>query len=282
MKAQVTLTVGEAKAIIAEGIASRADVQAALSGGRLLLKGGTTVAAIARRLLGEDLRISGRISPRGTKATSGDSKKPHSILVEKGCVRDIDESFCEAVAKLRPEDIVIIGANAMDASGRTAMLLGRPLGGGVGQGFAGIMSQGCKVIIACGWEKLIPGSIEEAIRVAGIYSPAWSMGMAAGLAPLSGEVVTEQKALEMLTGTKCTVIAAGGIDGAEGATTMVVEGEQEQVIKAVKAVLRIKGAVSAGCPASLVECSSGAPGCSVHQACAWRAQIGGKIKWPEE
>ena len=282
MRAQISLTVAEAKALIAEAIASLSDVKAALAEGRLLLKGGTTVSAIARRLLGEELRISGRVSPRGTKATSGGSGRPHSILVEKGQVKNIDDCFIEAVRSLRPGDIAVIGANAVDASGRAAMLLGSPLGGNVGQGLAGIMSQGCRVLIACGLEKLIPGSIEDAIKVAGIYSPAWSMGMATGLAPVSGDLVTEQKALAIIARVTCTVIAAGGIDGAEGATTMVIEGEPGQVKMAVQTVLRIKGAVASGCPVSLAECRPGAIGCSVHQACAWRRGKGGKIQWPEE
>jgi len=63
MKVQVTLTVAEAKALIAEAIAGMSEVQTALQTGRILLKGGTTVAAVAQRLANIDLRLSGRISP---------------------------------------------------------------------------------------------------------------------------------------------------------------------------------------------------------------------------
>lgn len=280
MKAQVTLTVPEAKALIAEAIASRPDVAKALAEGKILLKGGTTVAAVARQILDCDLRISGRISPRGTKATGGASEQPHSLLVERGNVRNIDGCFADAVESLHSNDIAIIGANALDIAGRAAMMLGRPLGGMVGQGLTGLMAQGCRIIIACGLEKLIPGSIDEAVRAAGIFSTDWSMGMATGLAPLTGEVITEKKALEMLASVQCTVISAGGIHGAEGATTMVVEGEREQVSKAVQAVLAVKDATLAGCPVSYSECQSGNPGCAVHQSCAWRATKGEKLLWP--
>ena len=282
MKAQITLTVAEAKALIAQAIANLPEVHTALADGRILLKGGTTVAAVALLLSGESLRISGRISPRGAKATRGTSTQAHSLLLENGKSQNIDESFGAAVGRLRPGDVVIIGANALDSSGQAALMLGRPLGGNVGQGLAGIMSQGCRVIIACGLEKLIPGSIAEAIRVSGIYSADWSLGMAAGLAPLSGEVITEQKALELISGAKCTVITAGGIDGAEGATTMVAEGDETAVKKAVQAVLGVRGAVTAGCPESLIECDPGSPGCAVHQTCAWRTARGGEIKWREK
>lgn len=279
MKAQVTLTVAEAKTLIAEAITRRGDVRAALAGGRILLKGGTTVAAVAARLTGTELRISGRISPRGTKATAGGSDKPHSILLEQGRVSNIDERFADAVTTLRGGDIAVIGANAIDSHGRAAMLLGRPLGGNPGQGFAGLMVQGCKVIIACGLEKLIPGTIDDAVRAAGIYTADWSLGMAVGLTPLIGEVVTEQKALETIADVRCTVIAAGGIAGGEGATTMVIEGGGAAIEAALEAVAAVKGAVTCGCPVSLTECRQGAPGCGQHQACAWQRAKGGEIKW---
>lgn len=279
MKAQVTLTVPEAKALIAEVVAQLPEVKRALSEGKVLLKGGTTVAAVAKRLAGCDLRISGRISPRGAKATKGASPQPHSILIDKGAFQNIDECFGDAVASLRRDDIAVIGANALDGNGRAAMLLGRALGGMPGQGFAGLMSQGCQVIIVCGLEKLIPGPIDEAVRAAGIYSSHWSMGMAAGLAPLCGQVITEQKALETLAKVTCTVIGSGGIDGAEGATTMILDGEQAQVAKAVQTVLAVKGALHSGCSISLEECQTGSPGCGVHQSCAWRTEKGERLTW---
>lgn len=279
MKVQVTLTVPEAKALIAEAVARLPEVSKALADGKILLKGGTTVAAVAQRLSGCDLRISGRISPRGTKAAKDVSAAAHSVLIDKGFVKNIDDCFGDAVAALGGEDIAVIGANALDVQGRAAMLLGRPLGGMPGQGFAGLMAQGCRVIIACGLEKLIPGSIDEAVSAAGICSAAWSMGMAAGLTPLCGLVITEQKALEMLTGVKCTVIAAGGIAGAEGAVTLVADGEPEQVDQAVQAVLAVKGASHSGCQASFAECRSGSPGCGVHQGCAWRTEKGERLTW---
>lgn len=279
LRAQLTLTVPEAKALIAEAIACMPTVQAALASGNVLLKGGTTVAAVARRLVNTDLRVSGRISPQGTKASAGGSQQPHSILIAAGQISNIDACFGAAVASLKADDVAIIGANALDADGRAAMLLGAPLGGNPGQGISGMLAQGCRVLIACGLEKLIPGSIDAAVRAAGIYASSWSMGMAAGLAPLSGEVISEQTALAMLSGAHCTVIGAGGIAGAEGGTTLIAEGSAVQVEKAVQAVLAVKGAATAGCAVSLEECGPGSPGCAVHQQCAWRKWRGEMNKW---
>lgn len=280
MKAQITLTVGEGKALIGAAIASRSDVQSALANGKVLLKGGTTVADIACRLIAGDLRISGRISPRGTKAARHISAQPHSVVINKGVVQSIDDSFPEAVASLRSGDVAIIGANALDSTGRAAIMFGRPVGGAVGHGLAGLMAQGCKIIIACGLEKLIPGSIDGAVQAAGIYSTSWSMGMAVGLVPLCGEVVSEQQALASLAGVTSTVIGSGGIHGAEGGVTMVIDGDEATVTKAIEWVLAVKGSNPAGCRESYEECVSGSIGCGVHQGCAWRITKGDTIKWP--
>ncbi|MCG0278793.1 MAG: hypothetical protein L5656_09740 [Thermanaeromonas sp.] len=278
MRAQVTLTVAEAKRIIAKAIATLPEVKQALENGRILLKGGTTVSAVAEELSGITLRISGRVSPRGTKTGRHDGSA-HSILLEKGVPRNIDDCFAEAVSTLGPSDVAIIGANAIDASGRAAIMLGRPLGGEPGKGLAGLMAQGCKIIIACGLEKLIPGSVDEAVRCSGIKATDWSMGMAVGLVPLVGRIVTEKEALEIIARVKCTVIGKGGISGAEGSTTMVVEGEPEEVEKAVRAVLAVKGTGTSGSPASLLECEAGSEGCRVHQSCAWKQGKKGVLEW---
>ena len=66
MKVQFTLTVAEGKRLIARGIASLPEVRKAMAEGLILLKGGTTVSALSEELCGMPLRISGRITPRGT------------------------------------------------------------------------------------------------------------------------------------------------------------------------------------------------------------------------
>ncbi|MDP2948451.1 MAG: hypothetical protein Q8P22_02800, partial [Chloroflexota bacterium] len=66
MKAQVALTVSEGKRLIARAISCLPEVREALACGLILLKGGSTVSAVAEELCDRSLRLSGRISPRGT------------------------------------------------------------------------------------------------------------------------------------------------------------------------------------------------------------------------
>lgn len=279
MKALVTLTVPEGKKIIAKAISLLPHVQDAFKSGRILCKGGTTVSAVLEEIAGYELRISGRISPRGTKGSGAAGENGHSILLEQGKIINVDHSFADAVQRLTRTDVAIIGANALDSSGRAAMMFGSPLGGNPGLGLSGLMAQGCQVLIACGLEKLIPTSIDQAVEAAGMASFDWAMGMAVGLAPLTGKVITEQSALESLACIRCTVIGAGGIDGAEGAQTLVIEGERKEVEKIIGHVLSVKGANTSGEAASLQECVYGSPGCSVHRSCAWRKEKGGDLAW---
>ena len=68
------------------------------------------------------------------------------------------------------------------------------------------------------------------------------MGSRCSLLLCEGKVVTEIKAIELLTGASAIPIAAGGIDGAEGAITLVISGEDKQVKKAIAYIEEVKGA----------------------------------------
>lgn len=270
MKLQVTLTVPESKRIIAKSIVKRKDVQEALRKGRILLKGGTTVSAVSEEVIGQKLRIGGRISPRGTMNALKKYDQSHSILVENGKFSGIDKDIEKVTGDLRRDDVIIISANAIDVYGDAAMMAAAPLGHNPGKAISGFSSQGAKVIIAVGLEKLIPGRVRDAIQASGRSSIDKSMGAAVGLIPLVGEIVTEKEALEGLAKVSVTVIAAGGIDGAEGSTTLVVEGKDSEVETILQIILDIKGSESSGTPESLVECEGGCPQCGKHNACIYK------------
>lgn len=139
------------------------------------------------------------------------------------------------------------------------------------------MAERVSVVIAVGLEKLIPGSIGEAVRAAGRRDVDVAYGMAVGLIPLVGRVVTEREALATMADVKCTVIGRGGVFGAEGATTMIIEGESGDVERALKIVEGVKGAETSGLEESLVECDENSEGCKSHLACIYRGQEGIKV-----
>lgn len=278
MRAQISLTVPEGKVMIARAIASLPEVRWAFENGRILLKGGTTVSVLAEELVGVPLRVSGRVSPRGTKSSgSGLRSTPHSILIEAGQWKNVDDDLPATVSSMGPRDVAVLGANIIDAQGRAAEMAGRTLGGNPGQVMTGIMAQGIQVIVAAGLEKLIPGSVDDSVRNAGMVGCDWSMGMSVGLMPIVGRVITEVEAIQILSPVNCTVVGKGGIDGAEGGVTLVLKGETPDVQRVIDAVLAIKGARASGSSESWPECRAGNVNCREHRCCVWKQW--GKKGW---
>jgi hypothetical protein len=92
-------------------------------------------------------------------------------------------------------------------------------------------------------EKLIPVPIREAAKEAKRTKYEYGMGMPVGLFPcLAGVTVNEVRAIEILSGARAIPIAAGGLGGAEGALTLVVKGENDQVRTALGFIEQSKGA----------------------------------------
>jgi hypothetical protein len=273
MKATVLLTVPEGKRLIAKGVSQLPEVVRARAGGKILLKGGTTVSAVAEELVGAPLRISGRASPRGLKSSFVSAcDSPHCMLVQGSEWRSADGELPEIVASLGASDAVVIGANIIDVHGGAAMMAGAPLGGGPGAVMTGIMAEGVPVIVAAGLEKLIPGTVSDAVRAAGRKSIDLSMGMAVGLMPIAGRVITELDALKILApSVECQVIGRGGIHGSEGAASIVISGDESEVSRLFRLVLELKGAGTSGDQASLQECESASSKCKGHRSCFHRA-----------
>ncbi|MBI2856850.1 MAG: hypothetical protein HYX95_00900, partial [Chloroflexi bacterium] len=143
-----------------------------------------------------------------------------------------------------PGDIYIKGVNAVDPNNNVGVLTGDQVeeGGTFGSVVAKGRSQGFTIIFPVGLEKLIPVPIREAAREAGFKNALdYSMGMPCTLVPCPGIVVTEPRAIELLTGATATPISAGGLIGAEGALTMVIKGDDDQVTRAIAYVEGVKG-----------------------------------------
>jgi hypothetical protein len=270
MKCQFTLTVTEGKRLIAKGIAALPEVRNALSSGRILLKGGTTVSALCEELCGRPLRISGRITPRGTVSSGKpDLEEAHSILLRNGLPEKADGRLAEIGREMGPNDVSVCGANLIDASGNAAMMAGRDLCGEPGSVIPALEAEGVVCLVAAGLEKLSPYPVRESCRSAGRKVSSWSMGMAVGLVPVPGRVVTEMDALEILGYGRRWLAGRGGIDGAEGASTFVVDEEPERLEDLVKLIQSIKGARESGVPSSLEECLHCGPHRTTHLACVY-------------
>ena len=181
---QFSLTVSEGKWLIAHAIADMKEVRDSIAGGRIVLKGGTTVSCVSELITGTPLRICGRISKHGAVSSKFTDSAQHSIMYSNGEITGLDPDFDTALLQLGPSDVIIIGANIIDNFGGAAMLAGSPAGNNCGRGVSAMSVEGGKTIIAAGMEKLIPGSVWDSIRAAQRKGVDASRGMACGLFPI--------------------------------------------------------------------------------------------------
>lgn len=270
MIGQITITIPQAKKLIALAVLELPEVKAARTHGKVILKAGTTVAGIAAKLGVPPLRLGGRITPDGARAAKSPVDAPFIVVVENGAWRAVDQSLPAELQASGPNDLFITGANAIDTQGVAGLLAGIEGGSTAGKALGSLWSEGITTIIATGLEKLIPGSIFAACKAAGRKRVEKSMGMAVGLLPIFGKIITEKEAIELLTGVTATVIAAGGLFGAEGATTLIIEGTTEQVNMAFSLLENSKDCPVHCAPESLDSCKIGGPSCASHLGCIYK------------
>jgi hypothetical protein len=88
--------------------------------------------------------------------------------------------------------------------------------------------------------------------------------------PILGEIFTEIDAVERLFSIKAYVIGKGGIHGAEGSTTFVLEGPKKDILKFDAFYQNIKGSGLCVEPRNLIPCSRGSLSCKTHLGCLYK------------
>lgn len=274
-KIQVTLTVEEGKEIISLGILKHPLLLNSFKNGKIIFKGGTTVSRITEKLIGVPLRISGRITTRGTVSSITTLNSPHSILLEDGNWKNIDETIVKEAQGFSNNDLIICGANAFDYKGRAALMAGSPSGGNVGQSMSSWYSEGATILIPVGIEKMIPGDLEQIINKSSRTGKSLSWGMSVGLIPLNGEIFTEVEAIRKLANVECFVIGAGGLAEAQGSTTFEIWGTKIELDKIIEILKSTKGNITcvSGDKGSLVECKAICGNCARHLACGYKSRL---------
>jgi hypothetical protein len=265
---QVTLTGNEGKRLIAKAACRHSGVRQAADGHRLLLLGGTTVSAFAEELGLPPMRISGRIEASGTRTALEVSPAFHTILVRDGESIGSDDDIREIALTLEREDLIVVGANAIDSQGRAGLAFAAPGGGSRGYALHDAQLQGVPLLILCGLNKLIP-DVEAAAAAAGRAMDV-SMGAAAGLYPLRGSILTEITAFEILFGLNAVVIAGSGIGSGEGSRTFALKGNEDSIHSCLEMCVSLKGSVLSGDARSLIPCHQGCSSCERHRGCMYK------------
>jgi hypothetical protein len=244
MKAVFTLIPSESRRLIAKGVTAMKAVQEAREKGYTIIGGGTTNAYVAQEILGvTDIRpetfTAGTNSHRLLCVTDTDKRTSFPIILFKG--ERSAKSIPEALADFHKETVIIKGANAIDPSGKVAVVSSGFDGGTMGATLGTSVSQGLKYIVPVGLEKLVP-SVEDSCSWTGAKTIDYSMGAEFGMFVIPNAlVVTEIEALRILTGVNGKHVASGGIGASAGSVVIVVEGAGDDVKKAISLIEGIKG-----------------------------------------
>ncbi|MFB0560367.1 MAG: hypothetical protein ACETWM_03870 [Candidatus Lokiarchaeia archaeon] len=254
MRAQVSLTPTESKKLISKATVKLDEVQKALKDGTVIIHPSTTTSFIMEELGKKTRGITcGAVVPRGTcfaleaildfNIAEG-IEVPELFMpwVLKNGELLKEATYKEALKEIGPEDVYIKTGNALDLQGNVGVLIGSRAGGTVGVAYMVCKARGTHIILPIGLEKLIPIPVREASREAGIARMDYSMGLPVGLFPIDGTVITEVEAINILTGATAVPISAGGIQGAEGAVTLVIKGDEKSVKNAIGILEEVKGA----------------------------------------
>ncbi|MEA4902099.1 hypothetical protein [Desulfitobacterium sp.] len=245
MRAQFTLTSGESKRLIAKGVKALPIVKKALAEHTIILAGGTTNAFLAEEILGITIESKstytvGNIT-EGKTGVSDELTRIYPFIISKGKPLGPEIHWKDYLSKLESGDIFIKGGNAVDHTGLAAVAASNLSGGTIGAAAGSLYVRGIELIVPIGLEKLVP-DVREAVEFMAGHRPDEAMGDTIGLIPMLGAtVVTEITALEALFPVQVKCIAAGGINGSEGAITLVMDGEDSVIKEALKLIYSIKG-----------------------------------------
>lgn len=249
--AQFLLTVTAAKRLIGRALAAHPAIREALSSATLVIIAGTTNGYVAEEIL-RDLGRSDEFSrkrffrgillPPGRTTETGrlpdESGFPGDVVIVKG-IWQKGKTIFDVADSLKEGDVILKGANALDlARKQGAVLIGHPQGGTTIAVLQAVVGRRVRLILPVGLEKRVPGDLMElAARTNAPGEGGYRM------LPLPGEVFTEIDAIRLLTGAEAEIIAAGGLDGAQGAILLALRGSPKQVAKSEELVNEISSEV---------------------------------------
>jgi hypothetical protein len=264
MLAQVVLTPTESKKLIATSIAKLDVVKKAKT---VILHPSSSTYFIVEAITGYKPRtnvwVCGVVMPKGL---CGDMAVHHgrahitrdgglvmgpggfsACWVIRGKKVSVGTPLSDLLNEIEPDDVYIKGVNAIDTQSDVGVLIGNSVEGGtIGLVVSKWREKAFHLVFPVGFEKMIPNSIGEATKLTRSNKYDYGMGVASYLFPCPrgprAMVVTETKAIEILSGSTAIPIAAGGLGGAEGATVLLIKGNKARVKKAIGYVELSKGA----------------------------------------
>ncbi len=237
---EVVLTVAQSTRLIARGVKNHPVVKAAYENGTIAICRGTTASYVAEEFLGKNIEpfsyTYGVTLPKNSSARkNAPLTKMNDVIIRNGVINKEGETIAEAVKKMDYGDVIIKSANALNYEKRIAGgLVGSPTGGTVGIIWGPIYGKKLRLVIPIGLEKEIGFDILKASE------ESINAGKNLSLIPMTGIIVTEIEAIEILSGAYACQIGAGGVRGAEGSVRLLIKGTREQIDKVEKIISEIE------------------------------------------
>jgi hypothetical protein len=239
MQASIVLTVAQSKRLIAKAVAALPQVKRALKEGTVAIGRGTTNAYVAEEILGHEIPkgeyVAGRTMPKNVPGEKLGTGKYPDIVLKHG--QQVDgATVVGSVNEMGPDDVFIKGGNALNYPEMVVgILVGHPTGGTIGGTYGTIISRKIHLVIPIGLEKLIHEDINELSCVTreAVSHPDAPI---VSLFPMTGTVITEIEAFDLLCNVEARLISAGGVVGAEGAVWLMLEGGKAELDAALKLV----------------------------------------------
>ncbi len=217
------------KRLMAKGVRNHPLVKTAYNTGNIGITRGTTCTYIAEEFLERRVEpfsyTTGLTLPKEpSEPVAPPETKMHDIIIRNGDLHIDGETVGEASKNFGPGDIIIKGANALNYEKKIAgCLIGHPAGGTVGGIWGPLYGKKIHLIIPVGLEKIISGDILE------ISAKTMQENPGNALMPMTGIIITEIEAINILTGATAYQVGAGGIRGAEGAVRLQAYGSSSEV-----------------------------------------------------
>ena len=232
----ITPTIG--KKLIAKAVAELPEVKNALQNKTVVIIAGTTNGFVAEEILnkiGQDSDFSRENFYRGITFPPDVNKNnkfynkekfPGDVIINQGEWKK-GKTIHEVADDLEEGDIIFKGANALNLETKTAgIYIGDPKGGTINKALQAVVGRRTKLYLPIGLEKRVYGNINKIAKK--INNPQTS---GPRMMVVNGEVITEIEAINILTGANAELVAAGGVDGAEGSYYLAVSGEKGKVKK---------------------------------------------------
>ncbi len=235
---QFLITPAAGKRLIAKAIAKHPAVNEALASGTIVIIAGTTNGYVAEEILsfiGQVEKFSrkrffrGVVLPPGGPVTSSGRIKdetgfPGDVVIKDGVWKQ-GETIFDVVDDLREGDVILKGVNALNLpKGQAGIYIGDPHCGTIGASIQAVVGRRVRLILPAGLEKRVYDDLNDLARklnAPGSHGPR--------LLPVAGEIFTEIEAISLLTGANAEQAAGGGVNGAEGAIWLAIDGNDEQI-----------------------------------------------------